>query len=150
MNISLDIKENNARFLGLIFYSLINIILVAILIYFDYTHILKNKSAIDLNLILFNLLFLIIIAFLIKSTLFPLLNSIIRKFQIKDNYLNQIRINQELNNIKLAKELREKGKKPIINPLYSDSVKMHLGIKINKKKNIPFLKRLFRKKYKKS
>jgi hypothetical protein len=152
INVGVEVKENNARFLGLIFYGLLTVIFFSILIFFDSSY-LKNKS-IDGSFILFNTIVLLIVSLSLNVIIVPMLNSLIKKFKVDDDYVNQIRIHQELENIKLAKELREKGKKPIIQNLYSDSVKLHLGISLQKKispwkKLLEKIRKLFRKKKKK-
>lgn len=82
----------------------------------------------------FNLAIIVFISLILQLNILPILKPIIKNFDVQDNYLNQIRINQELNNIKLAKEIRDKKKKPNSN-VYSESVKMHLGIEIKKEKS---------------
>ncbi|MDD5700059.1 MAG: hypothetical protein PHH00_02610 [Candidatus Nanoarchaeia archaeon] len=143
MNVDIGIKEDNARFLALIAYSLLNIGLFAFITYFDYLSI-KNQQPLNLGFITFNIIFFLLISLSLNFTVSPLLKSIIRKFRIKDDYLNQLRINQELNNIELAKRLRGNIKRPNTK-FYSDSVKMHLGIRVSEKKKISFWKKMFHK-----
>jgi thiol:disulfide interchange protein len=131
IGINADLNEGNLRTLGFIFVCslFIGVIYLGTLIKLDSFP----------NWILLISLYLSAILLLILDVL-PLLLSIMKSYIVKDNYANQIRIHQELENIKLANELREKRKKPIIKNLYSDSVKLHLGIPIKK---ISFWERLF-------
>ncbi len=136
VGINADLNEGNLRALGLIFFEIIFVGLIysAVIITNNPESISKWVTVIALYVVALSVFFF---------DLVPITSSIIKSYNVKDNYANQIRIHQELENIKLAKEIREKGKKPIIDNLYSDSVKLHLGIKIKKKsKKIPFWKKL--------
>ena len=122
---NIDIKESNSRFLALI----ICIILFSGLIYIGQI-IFQNSSSKGKMISLIAIYFF---AFLLMIfTILPLLTPIVRNYRIRDDYLNQIRINQELINIKLAKELKGKPNKE----MYSNSVKNLMGIEIKKRKNL--------------